>query len=86
MNNSGWYVYIIHCSDGTLYTGITVDLKRRLIEHNAGDKNCARYTKSRRPVRLVYSEKVASRSAAARREYQLKKLPVKDKRKLIASG
>ncbi len=81
-----WYVYILRCSDGTLYTGITVDLKKRLTEHNADDKNGARYTRARRPVRLVYSEKVDSRSAAARREYQLKKLPAKDKWKLIASG
>lgn len=86
MSNRCWYVYILRCNDGSLYTGITVDLEKRLTEHNAGDKNGARYTRSRRPVWLVYSEKVDSRSAAALREYRLKKLPVKDKLKLITSG
>lgn len=86
MSNRCWYVYILRCNDGTLYTGITVDLDKRLTEHNEDDKNGARYTRSRRPVWLVYSEKVDSRSAAARREYQLKKLPAKDKNKLIDPG
>ena len=69
MNKDGnsWYVYIIHCSDGTLYTGIAKDLKKRIAEHNS-DKGGAKYTKPRRPVKLVYSKKVESRSSAAKLE------------------
>ena len=69
-----WHVYMVRCSDGTLYTGITNDLKKRIEAHNSG-KEGARYTRSRRPVKLVYSEQVESKSAAAKLEYQLKKLP-----------
>lgn len=70
----GWHVYILRCADGTLYTGITTDLARRLEEHNRGGAPGARYTRSRRPVQLIYSEAAASRSAAAKREAALKKL------------
>ena len=69
-----WHIYMVRCSDGTLYTGITNDLKKRIEAHNSG-KDGARYTRSRRPVKLVYSEQVESKSAAAKLEYQLKKLP-----------
>ncbi|UCD66342.1 MAG: GIY-YIG nuclease family protein [Deltaproteobacteria bacterium] len=69
-----WHVYMVRCSDGTLYTGITNDLDKRIAAHNSG-KEGARYTRSRRPVKLVYSEKAGSRSAAARLEYRIKKLP-----------
>ena len=69
-----WHVYMVRCSDGTLYTGITNDLEKRIEAHNSG-KDGARYTRSRRPVTLVYSEQVESKSAAAKLEYQLKKLP-----------
>ena len=85
MKRNPWYVYILHCGDGTLYTGITTDLLKRLNEHNGDDARGAHYTRFRRPVRLVYAEEVESRSAAARREYRIKKLPVRDKRKLIDS-
>lgn len=77
-----WHIYMVRCSDGTLYTGITNDLKKRLEAHNSG-KEGARYTRSRRPVKLVYSEQVESKSAAAKLEYQLKKLPRLKKIRLI---
>jgi len=77
-----WHVYMVRCSDGTLYTGITNDLNKRIEAHNSG-KEGARYTRSRRPVKLVYSEQVESKSAAAKLEYQLKKLPRLKKIRLI---
>ncbi len=63
--------YIVRCADGTLYTGVTTDMGRRVEEHNAG--NGARYTASRRPVRLVWTEVHADRSAAQRREAEIKR-------------
>lgn len=80
---AAWFVYILRCRDGSLYTGITTDLARRLAEHNAGRAG-ARYTRSRRPVTLAYAEPAVSRSAAARREFELKQLPPAAKRALIA--
>jgi len=77
-----WHIYMVRCSDGTLYTGITNDLEKRIEAHNSG-KEGARYTRSRRPVKLVYSEQVESKSAAAKLEYQLKKLPRLKKIRLI---
>jgi putative endonuclease len=77
-----WHIYMVRCSDGTLYAGITNDLEKRIEAHNSG-KDGARYTRSRRPVKLVYSEQVESKSAAAKLEYQLKKLPRLKKIRLI---
>ena len=79
-----WDVYIVRCSDGTLYTGITKDLEKRIEAHNSGNDG-ARYTRSRRPVKLVYSKQVKSKSAAAKFEYQIKKLPLSKKNKLVES-
>jgi putative endonuclease len=67
-----YYVYILMCSDKTLYVGITTDISRRLEEHNHSDKG-ARYTRSRRPVALKYIEKLNSRSRALVREAEIKK-------------
>ena len=78
----GYYVYIVKCSDATLYTGITTDLTRRLDEHNNSPKG-AKYTKVRRPVELVYSEKCKDRSSASKREYIIKKLSRMKKEALI---
>ena len=72
---ASWCVYIVCCSDGTLYTGITTDIERRMEEHNS-EKGGARYTRSRRPVQLVYRETAKSRSGAARREYHRKLWPL----------
>lgn len=77
-------MYMVQCSDGTLYTGITNDLEKRVEAHNSG-KDGARYTKSRRPVKLVYSEQAESKSAAARLEYRIKKLPRSKKKRMIKS-
>jgi ribonuclease HI len=78
-----WFVYIVKCADKTFYTGITIDLKRRLSEHNTDDKKGARYTKTRRPVKLVYSEKASSMGEALKRELAIKSLGRAAKMKLI---
>lgn len=67
-----WTVYILECADQTLYTGITNDLERRIAEHNAGSG--AKYTKGRGPVQVVYRESCENRSAASKRELQIKAL------------
>jgi len=68
-----YFVYILECSDKSLYTGITIDINKRLKEHNTSDKG-AKYTKARRPVKLVYFEKSPTRSSASKREYEIKKM------------
>jgi putative endonuclease len=77
-----YYVYILECSDCTLYTGITTDVVRRLKEHNNSSLG-ARYTKSRRPVKLVYSKDVENKSAALKEELRIKKMKRLDKVKLF---
>ena len=77
-----YFVYIVKCSDDTLYTGITTDINRRITEHNSSAKG-ARYTKVRRPVSLVYEEACCDRSSALKREYAIKKLSRQEKLKLI---
>ena len=77
-----YYLYILKCADKTLYTGITTDLKRRLLEHN-NTKLGAKYTSARRPVKIVYSKKFKNRSTASKEETRIKKLDKKDKIKLI---
>ncbi len=77
-----WYVYIVSCSDKTLYTGITTDLNRRITEHNSRYKG-AKYTRGRQPVKLVYFEEYNSRSHASRREVSIKKLTSVQKQTLI---
>lgn len=81
-----WTVYILRCSDGSLYTGITRDVARRVEEHNAKGRPGARYTRSRCPVVLVYQEPAASRSLASQREYRIKQLPRSAKLALVAKG
>lgn len=76
-----WFVYFVRCVDGSLYCGITNDLKGRVLKHNKGTG--AKYTRSRRPVVLVWWEAVGTRSATAKIEHQLKKLPRIEKEKLI---
>ena len=76
------YTYILYCADGTLYTGWTKDIERRLAEHNAGKG--AKYTRSRIPVKLVYLEECADDITAKKREYAIKKKKRKEKLKLIA--
>lgn len=76
-----WYVYILRCADGTLYTGSTDDVARRLAVHNSGKG--AKYTRSRRPLELVYTEELDSYSAALKREYAIKQLSRQEKLNLI---
>ena len=76
-----WYIYIIKCKDGLLYTGITKDLKRRIKEHCSG--NGCRFTRYRAPVKLMHNEKAGSRSLALKREAAIKLLPRKKKLELI---
>ena len=76
-----WYVYILRCGDGTLYTGITDDVERRFAAHQAG--RGAKYTRGRGPLELVYTEEVPDKSAALKREIQLKRLPREKKLHLI---
>ncbi len=68
-----WHCYLLRCADGTLYCGITNDIDKRLAAHNAGEG--AKYTRSRLPVKLVYSEVCADRSDASKRECEIKALP-----------
>ncbi len=72
-----WRCYLLECADGTLYCGITNDLDKRLAAHNAGEG--AKYTRSRLPVRLAYQESCADRSAASKREREIKALPRAEK-------
>jgi putative endonuclease len=69
---SPYYVYIAKCNDGSLYTGITTNLERRLRQHNGEVLGGAKYTHTRRPVEFVYSEKFETRSEATKREYEIK--------------
>lgn len=78
-----WFLYILECSDGSFYTGVTKDLDRRLAEHNKG--TASKYTRLRLPVRLRYSERCAGRTEALVRECQVKALPRKKKEELVRS-
>jgi len=77
-----YFVYIIQCNDQTLYTGITTDLERRIKEHNSS-KLGAKYTKVRRPVKLVYSKDFINRSEASKEESRIKKLSRLEKINLL---
>jgi putative endonuclease len=78
-----WCVYLLECADGTLYTGVARDLARRLGQHNGERAGGPRYTRGRRPVRLLWSESAASRSEAQRREAAIKNLSRQQKLRLI---
>ncbi len=76
-----WHVYMVRCADRSLYTGVATDIHARVATHNAGKG--AKYTRGRLPVKLVYQEAVAGRSAALKREHAIKRLSVAAKRRLI---
>lgn len=78
---SSWKLYILRCGDGSLYTGITTDVEKRLEVHQSGKG--AKYTRGRGPLKLVYREECADHSAALRREWEIKQLPREEKEKLI---
>jgi putative endonuclease len=83
------YIYILKCADGTLYTGYTTDIEKREDEHNgigesaSAKKLGAKYTRSRRPVKLIYSEQFATKSEAMKREYEIKQLSRTEKQTLL---
>ncbi|MEE9335242.1 MAG: GIY-YIG nuclease family protein [Granulosicoccaceae bacterium] len=81
---SQWTVYILRCADGSLYTGITTNIDRRIQEHNEGNRGAA-YTRGRRPVQLVYQFSAADRADASKHEHSVKKLSRSAKEQLIGS-
>ena len=76
-----WYLYVLRCGDGTLYTGITTDVQARVAQHQAGKG--AKYTRGRGPLELVYTEECDDHSAALKRELAIKALPREEKEKMI---
>jgi putative endonuclease len=83
-NVGSWVVYLLRCADGSLYTGVTTDVRRRCRQHNAG--TASRYTRARRPVRLVYQEAHPHRGSALRREAAIKRLSRRQKLQLLRVG
>lgn len=81
--HDAYYTYIVECHDGSLYTGITCDLEKRLLQHNGVKKGGAKYTSSRQPVTLKYFEKYATHKEAAQKEYRIKQLTREAKLTLI---
>ena len=79
-----WLLYILRCGDGSLYTGIAIDVQARLAMHRSGKG--AKYTRGRGPLELVYTEVCGSHSDALKRELAVKALPLEEKRKLIKIG
>lgn len=76
-----WYVYVLRCADGTLYTGTTTDTERRVAAHNSGKG--AKYTRGRAPVELLYREPCEDKASALRREMEIKKLPRQEKLNML---
>ena len=81
---ANWWVYLLRCADGTLYTGISTDPDRRLLQHNAG--KASRYTRARLPVKMLWRESQASHGDALRRELAIKRLSRSEKEGLIRLG
>ncbi len=79
-----WNVYILHCSDGSFYIGISSGIKKRVLRHNAGKGS--KYTRARRPVELLYTEEFVTKAEARNREIEIKKYSVENKKKLIIFG
>ena len=86
METKQWFVYILRCADNSLYTGVALDVNKRLDEHNGIDNNGAKYTHGRRPVKLVYQEASISRSDAYKREYAIRCLNKSQKEHLLNSS
>lgn len=79
-----WHLYLLECADGSVYTGIAIDVDARFAEHANGTG--ARYTRSRKPVRVLASFELADRASASRAEYWVKRLAPRDKRSLAAGA
>lgn len=84
MSDSIWFVYIIKCADGSLYTGVATDVDRRFEEHEAGAPKGAKYTRGKGPLELVYQREVGTRSEACKEELRVKSLSKEQKLALIA--
>ena len=80
-----WCVYLLRCSDGSLYAGITTNLDRRIEQHNTG-KAGAKYTRSRRPVALAWSEAAEDRASASKREHAVRRLAKEEKEALVRTA
>lgn len=85
LESAPYFVYILRCGDTTLYTGITLEIKKRVVEHNTSSKG-AKYTRSRRPVSVVYCEQCEDKSTALKREISIKKMSRSQKEELIFNG
>ena len=81
MTEKKWFLYILRCGDGSLYTGITTDVEARLAQHRAGKG--AKYTRGRGPLEVVYTEECEDHSAALKRELAVKALPREEKERMI---
>ena len=81
-----WYLYLIRCHDGSLYTGITTDVARRFTEHQGSGDMGAKYLRGRGPLKLVFQKKLGSRSLALGVESKVKKLPKARKEELVSTG
>jgi len=84
-NKPQWFVYMLRCADSTLYTGITTDIERRVVEHNSSLLG-AKYTRARRPVSLVYQMQLETRALAAKEEYAIKRLSKSKKEVLVSKS
>lgn len=82
---AGWFVYVLRCGDGTLYTGITTDVERRLSEHASGGARAAKYLRGRGPLELAFAAEAGSRSRALSMERRLKSLP-RTRKEDVVSG
>jgi len=80
-----WYLYMVRCADGSVYTGISTDVQRRWKEHQRGGARAARYLRTRRPVDLIFSAMIGERGAALRAEYAIKRLE-KPQKEALANG
>lgn len=79
-----WYTYMLRCADNSLYTGITTDIERRIKEHNTSEKG-ARYTRTRRPVEMIFFSEWKNRSQASKEETRIKKMTKKEKEEFLKS-
>ncbi|WP_233220068.1 GIY-YIG nuclease family protein [Pleurocapsa sp. CCALA 161] len=83
-NLSIWSIYIIRCGDRSLYTGISNNVAKRFAVHQSGSSKAAKYTRTRHPLRLVFTAEIGTKSAASRMEYCVKQLPKRTKENLVA--
>ena len=85
-SDDSWFVYLVRCSDGTFYAGVTTDLQRRVRQHNGEIVGGANYTRARRPVALAWCEECENRSVAQQREYSVRHLSREEKHRLAAKA